>query len=82
MHPLQENISNLTDDELYNKMSDINKRISQAYRMNMQDAVSQLQLLMQGYQYEYSERQRKKLEEYDKQYEKQIGKYGDSIDIQ
>jgi len=82
MHPLQENLSSLNDDELYNKMSDINKRISQAYRMNMPDAVAQLQMLMAGYQNEYSERQRKKLAEYDEQYQKQIGKYGDSIDIQ
>lgn len=83
MHPLQETLTTLTDDELSSKIFDINKKITQAYRMNMIDAVNQLRLLMQGYQSEFEERQRKQLEEYDRQYNKQIKKYGgeDAIDI-
>ena len=78
MHPLQPDLSGLTIDELNKKHGDLLNRITQAYRWGNADMVAQLQMLMAGYQEELSIRNRKALEEM----EKQSKKFKNIIDIQ
>ena len=62
-HPLPPDLSKLTLDELNQKYGDLLKRMTAAYRMGSADAVYQLQLLMEDYQNEISDRNRKALAE-------------------
>ena len=62
-HPLTPDLSKLTLDELNQKYGDLLKRMTAAYRMGSADAVYQLQLLMEDYQNEISDRNRKALAE-------------------
>lgn len=61
MHPLTGDLSVLTVDELHKKYSDLQKRLGQAYRMGMGDAVQQLQMLLGDYQAEVNRRNEKML---------------------
>jgi len=63
VHPLAGDLSVLTADELSKKHADLTKKLSMAYRMNMGDAISQLNLLLQDYQYEIRLRQEKMMAE-------------------
>jgi hypothetical protein len=62
-HPLTPNLSNLSQDELLKKISELNQRLSTAYRMGRSDMVNQIYLLLEDYNYEYQERNRKQAEE-------------------
>lgn len=77
-HPLTPDLSKLTIDELTNKISDLQSRITYAYRMGNTGMLGQLQLLMQDYQEEMSNRNRKQLEEL----EKNSKNFKNIIDIQ
>lgn len=63
MHPLQIDLSNLNDDQLYTKMSDLQKRMSAAYRLGYSDAVYQLQMIIDDYQLEINNRNEKTMKE-------------------
>lgn len=65
-HPLTPDLSKLTMEELTNKHSDLLKRITYAYRIGQSDMVQQLQMLMEDYQAELNDRNRKQLEEMNK----------------
>lgn len=77
-HPLTPDLSKLTTEELNQKYGDLLKRITSAYRMGSSDMVYQLQLLMEDYQSELSDRNRKALEEM----EKNSKNFKNIIDIQ
>jgi hypothetical protein len=77
-HPLTPDLSKLTTEELNQKYGDLLKRITSAYRMGSSDMVYQLQLLMDDYQSELSNRNRKALEEM----EKNSKNFKNIIDIQ
>ena len=62
-HPLTPDLSKMPMDELTNKFNDLMKRMTTAYRWGNADMVGQLQLLIQDYQEEMSNRSRKSLEE-------------------
>ena len=62
-HPLTPDLSKLTMDELSKKHSDLVSRMSYAYRIGQPDMIGQLQLLMQDYQEEINNRNRRALEE-------------------
>ena len=62
-HPLAPDLSNLKDDELYNKINELTGKMNAAYRLGSRDAVHQMQLLMGHYQQELQTRNRKKLED-------------------
>jgi hypothetical protein len=62
-HPLVGDLTQLTTDELHKKFADLNKRIGQAYKMGMGDAVQQLQMILADYQYEINLRNQKMMEE-------------------
>lgn len=78
MHPLTPDLSKLTMDELTTKHSELIKRLNTSYRMGRADMVQQLQLLLGDYQRELDERNRRQLEEMEKN-SKQFKKI---IDIQ
>jgi len=61
MHPLGNDLSKLTDDELTKKIGELNKRYVQAYRIGPQQIIPQLQMLLQDHQEEMSRRNAKML---------------------
>jgi hypothetical protein len=65
-HPLAPNISELKDDELYAKITELGNKMNSAYRLGSGDALRQMQMLLSHYQEELSNRNRKKLEELEK----------------
>jgi hypothetical protein len=65
-HPLTPDLSKLSLDELTNKYSELTNRIGMAYRWGNASMVGQLQLLLQDYQEEINARNRKQLEEMEK----------------
>jgi IS5 family transposase len=83
MHPLLGTLTNLSDDELSNKLSELHKRYSQAYRVGPFQALPQLQMLIEDYNAELSRRNAKKMQELEeklnKTLNKQDGKGGKSI---
>ena len=58
-HPLLEELSGLTLEEIQSKISDLNKKLAFAYQMNNQPVIQQLNLIMGSYQEAY----RKKMDE-------------------
>jgi hypothetical protein len=77
-HPLAPDLSKLSLEELTSKFNELSKRINTAFRWGNSDMVGQLQLLMQDYQEEMSNRNRKALEEM----EKNSKNFKNIIDIQ
>lgn len=65
-HPLTPDLTKLSMEELTNKHSELLKRITYAYRIGQMDMVQQLQMLMDDYQNELNDRNRKQLEEMNK----------------
>ena len=65
-HPLTPKLSDLSMEDLTKKISELNSRLSMAYRWGRGDLVSQVYLLLEDYNFELSERNRKQLEELQK----------------
>jgi len=63
MHPLGNDLSKLTDEELNKKIGDLSKRFNQAYRFGPQQIIPQIQILMQDHQEEFRRRQAKSMKE-------------------
>jgi hypothetical protein len=63
MHPLLNDISTLTLEELQSKVLEINKKLTQSYRLGYGDAVYQLQILLADYQQELQRRYDKQMSE-------------------
>jgi hypothetical protein len=63
MHPLTNDLSKLTDEELHSKRSDLQNKLSFAYRMGHSDMVNQLQLVLGDYAMEVETRNHKMLEQ-------------------
>jgi uncharacterized membrane protein (DUF106 family) len=78
MHPLSNNLSGLSDDELHNKLNELNKRFMQAYRIGPAQIIPQIQMLIEDYNAEISKRNAKKMQEmqdrFDKASKKEDGK--------
>ena len=77
-HPLTPDLSKLTLDELNNKYGDLLKRTTYAYNIGNPDMVQQLQMLLEDYRNEIDIRNRKQLEEM----EKNSKNFKNIIDIQ
>lgn len=60
-HPLINNLTDLTTEQLYSKFSELNKRCSSASRLGMGDAIMQLNLIREDYQAEITRREQKVL---------------------
>jgi hypothetical protein len=65
-HPLTPDLSKVTLDELNSKYGDLLKRVTYAYNIGNPDMVHQLQLLLEDYRNEIDIRNRKQLEEMEK----------------
>lgn len=63
MHPLAPDLSQLSDDELQKKLSELQKRMMQAYTFGNTDLAIQLQMLLEDYNMELQRRQAKMMEE-------------------
>lgn len=63
MHPLAPNLTQLTDDELYKKRSELTERLIIGYRMGQTGMIMQLQLLLDDYNQEYQRRNQKLLDD-------------------
>ncbi len=65
-HPLAPDLSNLKDDELYAKVNELHTKMNSAWRLGSNGAVTQMQMLLTHYQEELANRNRKKLEDMEK----------------
>jgi hypothetical protein len=74
MHPLLGSLSGLTDDELYTKLNELNKRYNQAYRGGPFQVLPQLQMVIEDYNAEISRRNAKKMEELQAKLDKRAAK--------
>jgi hypothetical protein len=63
MHPLSPNLADLSESELNDKFRDLSNKLNAAYRMGNPQLVQQIQMLLEDYQAEVSNRQRKAYEE-------------------
>lgn len=79
-HPLTPNLHELSDSDLAEKISTINKRISAAYRFGNPQLLRQAQMMMEDY---LDEQQRRQMEQMKKMQEQNdSGKnWDDIIDI-
>ena len=57
-HPLIPNLDNLTADELSAKVTELNKKLSIAYRMGNHDLCNQLRMAVETYQNKYQQKLR------------------------
>lgn len=62
MHPLAPDLTKLTDDELQKKRSELQNRVSFAYKMGNASLVNQLQMLLYDYDIEIQTRNQKILD--------------------
>ena len=63
MHPLTPDLSELKDDELHKKLSDLTQRLTMSYKQGNYPIAGQLHMLIDDYQAEVTRRQQKVLEE-------------------
>lgn len=73
-------MSELSDDELTIKLNDLNSRLSRAYRFGYSDAVAQLHMILEEYNWERQRRYEKTLLEME-ELAKKNGDYKDYINI-
>ena len=63
MHPLSPNLSELSDADLQKKHSELTTKLNTAYRMGSYALVSQIQMMLEDYQFELQLRQQKMMQE-------------------
>ena len=73
-NPLIEKVSDLSDDDLMEKLNSLQKKLSQAASAGMFNSVIQIQVILQEYQEEMSRRHRAAIDE-------GKDKYDDLIDV-
>jgi hypothetical protein len=81
MHPLTNDLSNLSEEELQKKFSELQKKIGQAYRFGPQGIIPQLQMILEDYQRELQERSRKEMEKMMEKAKSSGKDFGNIIDI-
>ena len=57
-HPLIGSLAELKDEELQEKISELNNKMLQAYRMGNPQLIGQIQMALETYRNHYQERQR------------------------
>lgn len=62
MHPLTPELSGVSTEDLYKRVSELTGKLTFAYRMGQGDLVAQIQLVLQDYQMELEKRNREMLE--------------------
>jgi hypothetical protein len=76
-HPLTPALTNLSTEEINKKISELNSRLSMAYRWGRGDLVQQIYMLLEDYNFELQTRNQKQLEEM----QKKNPNFKDIIDI-
>ena len=76
-HPLTPDLTQLTDDDLHKKRSELQNRLSFCYRTGNSDLVGQLHLIIDDYNFEIENRNRKLMD----QLQKTSKNFGNIIDI-
>ena len=66
MHPLTPDLSTLSDEELAKKVQDLSKRLNQAWSFGNGELLQQVQMMLEDYQQEMNQRQRRMMEELSK----------------
>jgi hypothetical protein len=66
MHPLTPNLSELTDEELSEKLRDLNNRLTNSYRMGHTSMCGQLHMILEDYMFEQQRRNQKVLDDLQK----------------
>jgi hypothetical protein len=82
MHPLGNDLTKLSEDDLNKKFGDLMKRYNQASRFGPQSIIPQLQMLVQDYQEELKRRNAVAMEEMRKKMDKDGKAFKGIIDIQ
>ena len=82
MHPLSPDLSHLSDEELHKKYGELQRRVLQAYRMGPASIIPQIQLLLDDYRMEISERNRRQMEQMEKKAQESGRGFKGIIDIQ
>ena len=59
MHPLLDELSGLSNEEVQKKHSDLMQKLNQAYGMGNQMLINQLNMVMESYQDELNKRNKK-----------------------
>jgi hypothetical protein len=81
-HPLAPNLSTLSQDQLNENYSKLINQLNAAHRFGRTDVVGQIQMLLQDYQEEISNRNQKAMEDMQKAMEKNSKNFKNIIDIQ
>ena len=76
MHPLAPSLKDVPDQELYKKYNDLLARLNQAWRYGPHSLVPQIQMMMEHYKNEISERMIKQQQEMAERAAKGKGKDG------
>lgn len=78
MHPLVQNLEELSNEELHKKYNDLMAKFNQAHRFGPSSVIPQMQMILENYRFEMDKRNRKALEEM----EQKNDKFKGIIDIQ
>lgn len=82
MHPLAQDLSGLSDDEVHKKFNELQKKFQQAYKFGPQAIIPQIQMMMEHFQNEIQRRNQKQMEEMMKKAEEGGRGFKKIIDIQ
>jgi hypothetical protein len=63
MHPLTPDLSQLSDDELHKKVSELTTKLSQSYRFANYELAGQVHMILDDFQAEMTRRQQKALDD-------------------
>lgn len=63
MHPLINDLTKLTDDELHKNHANLQQRLMQAYTQGPVSVIPQLQMIQEDYQREIARRNQKQMED-------------------
>ena len=77
MHPLTQDLTKLTDEELNQKYNELQKKMTLSYRMGSSDLIAQISMVMEDFQREMQARNQKLMD----QSNEQAAKYANKIDI-
>ena len=78
MHPLVQDLSNLSTEELHKKYNELLQKFNQAHRFGPVSVIPQMQMILENYRHEMDVRNRKLIEEM----EAKNDKFKGIIDIQ
>lgn len=80
-HPLLGDVSELTDGELHEKITDLSKKLNQSHRFGNAELVRQVGMVLEEYKEERRRRDMEHIKQLAKDMEDGDDKFKDSIDI-